>query len=60
MKLLQRLRRWLFGPTPQETAEEFARTFPGRCMICSYHQYGYGVHHSDPLPPEHDCIEALP
>ena len=42
-------------------ASEFAAAFPGRCMICSYHQYGLreGLT-SDPMPKPHDCIEKRP
>lgn len=39
--------------------EEFARIFPGRCMICSYHRYGYDYgHEKDAKPPSHHCIEV--
>lgn len=40
--------------------EQFRQQFPGRCMICSYHRYGYdhGFEQS-PTPPAHRCIERL-
>lgn len=43
-----------------ETATEFARTFPGRCMVCSYHQHGvdHGFVDAGELPVPHQCIEA--
>jgi hypothetical protein len=38
---------------------EWIRKFPGRCLVCSLHQYGYYFGHEKfPLPPEHDCIEV--
>jgi hypothetical protein len=39
-------------------AREFASIFPGRCMICSLHQYGLreGLTR-DAMPEPHDCIE---
>jgi hypothetical protein len=43
----------------RRAAEEFARDFPGRCMICSYHRYGFQNNHTDaPRPEPHDCIEG--
>ncbi len=39
---------------------EFARRFPGRCMVCSYHRFG--LHHGivapgTPVDPHH-CVEG--
>lgn len=37
---------------------EFEERFPGKCMICSLHRYGYReCFESNPNPPPHDCIE---
>lgn len=37
---------------------DFVREFPGRCMICAHHHYGYmhGLTKS-PQPVTHTCIE---
>jgi hypothetical protein len=42
-----------------ETVREFMRKFPGRCLICSLHRYGFmhGFEKSR-YPQKHDCIEA--
>lgn len=42
----------------QKMVEDFVRTFPGRCMICSFRRYGisHGFHVGDLEP--HDCIEG--
>jgi len=39
--------------------EDFVGRFPGKCMICSYHRYGFThgfIPLGDPVP-EHHCIE---
>lgn len=38
---------------------DFKNTFPGKCMICSYHRYGQrnGLISSTVEVEEHDCIE---
>lgn len=37
---------------------DFVRKFPGRCMICSYRDYGISHgYRVGPLEP-HDCIEG--
>lgn len=50
------LRRQARRQTKRMVAD-FPAKFPGRCMICSYHEYGvkYGFN-PGPLAP-HDCIE---
>lgn len=63
-KFFQNLRslRRRFFPTTSESAqdlcERFASRFPGRCLICSFHNYGFqnGMT-NEPLPPTHTCIE---
>lgn len=38
--------------------DEFQRRFPGRCPICSYHDYGVREGHVSPGPaPAHHCLE---
>lgn len=45
----------------ERMVEEFAERFPGRCMICAYHQYGLREGFtSEPEPAPHDCIEKQP
>lgn len=42
-------------------AEDFARDFPGKCLICSLHQFGLRnvwIDPNDPVP-EHDCCEGM-
>lgn len=43
----------------RRTAQQFRQYFPGRCMICSYHQYGVHMGHIDPdvTVEQHHCIE---
>lgn len=40
--------------------QDFQRTFPGRCPICSFHAYGVreGFVTADIAPPPHRCLEA--
>jgi hypothetical protein len=41
--------------------EEFARKFPGRCMICSMHRFGRNSGYEQRSEPEpHECIERIP
>lgn len=46
-------RRWAM-----KVLVDFAKHFPGRCPICSYHSYGrhFGFT-SEPRAPAHKCIE---
>lgn len=45
----KRMRAW---------CEDFARHFPGRCAICSFHYYGFQHgFEADARPPPHRCIE---
>ncbi len=49
----------LFGDHTGRVVEEFVERFPGRCMICSMHRYGFQEgHERDPRPKPHDCIEG--
>lgn len=42
----------------RKLCEEFAERFPGRCLICFYHKYGFLHGHEDlPRPKPHHCIE---
>lgn len=42
----------------EEVVREFRENFPGRCLICSYHHYGYvNGHTNEPKPEQHYCIE---
>lgn len=40
--------------------EDFQRTFPGRCPICSFNDYGIreGFVAAGTPPPRHRCLEA--
>lgn len=63
-RLVLALRRWRRKHlrTTSEIAEDmcrdFAKTFPGKCMICSYHRFGrdHGMT-TEPEPAPHDCID---
>jgi hypothetical protein len=50
----------LFGQSIDREVREFAQRFPGRCMICSYHQFGraYGFVPLDGSAKPHHCIEV--
>lgn len=58
--------RWLFGwfrrrreARDRAYVLRFRETFPGRCMICSHHQYGYTHgYEANPKPEPHYCIES--
>jgi hypothetical protein len=42
----------------RDTVDSFERLFPGECLICSYHRYGYqNGHELSPHPPQHDCAK---
>lgn len=41
----------------ENMVEEFQRSFPGQCMICSYHRYGLREGHVSGKVKDHDCIE---
>jgi hypothetical protein len=58
-------RLWRYGwpddDCAREIVEEFARKFPGRCMICSMHRFGRNNgYEQKPEPEPHDCIERDP
>jgi len=56
-------RIWLEAKdSAREEVRVFAHTFPGRCLVCSYHRYGVDYGHVDPAerPPAHVCIEEQP
>ena len=38
---------------------DFAKRFPDRCHVCSYHRYGQREGHitADTVVPEHNCKE---
>lgn len=44
----------------RESARDFARKFPGRCAVCSFHRHGveHGFVAAEDLPTHHTCIEA--
>ena len=64
-RLVLALRRWRRKHirTTSEIAEDmcrdFAKTFPCKCIICSYHRFGrdHGMT-TEPLPAPHDCIDC--
>lgn len=41
----------------ERMVEEFQRTFPGQCLICSCHRYGVVEGHTSGKVKYHDCIE---
>lgn len=54
--MLKSFINWLF--TTEDMAKEFEEKFPNKCMICSYHRFGYAQGYTDdPMPEPHDCIE---
>jgi hypothetical protein len=46
----------------RENLDDFARAFPGRCPVCSYHAFGVREHYVDPAErvPPHSCTETRP
>jgi hypothetical protein len=59
-RLWKSFTRWLFGFTDLDLAD-YERRFPGRCMICSFHAYGYANGFTDdPHPPVHEHPEFPP
>jgi len=41
----------------QEFLKEWNSKFPGKCIVCSYHKFGYNEGMtSDPIPPKHKCL----
>ena len=54
-KLLKKI--FNFGCT-EDLVKEFVDTFPNKCMICSYHQFGRSEGLTKEVnPKEHYCIE---
>jgi len=47
------------GKTTEEMVNEFIEAFPGRCMICSYHEYGVREGLTSGKVADHDCIEDV-
>lgn len=60
-RLLDRLVGLRGESSTSRMAREFATAFPGRCLICAYHQFGLreGLTR-EPMPKPHDCIEKRP
>ena len=57
-RILKSVLKWIFGPSTDEIVAEFRQRFPGKCLICSFHAFGYANGHtSDPVPPPHQCNE---
>jgi hypothetical protein len=59
--IIRRVRKygWWDEQGSRELVEEFMRKFPGRCMICSRHQFGRNNgYEKNPQPEPHDCIEG--
>ncbi len=53
---------WLWGSyllkrSARRTLAEFARDFPGKCPICSYHAFGVQRGHTRGTVKPHACIE---
>lgn len=40
----------------ERMVEEFQRTFPGQCLICSYHRYGVMEGHVSGEGKDHNCV----
>lgn len=49
--------RTLMKRKAERMVEEFQRTFPGQCLICSYHRYGVMEGLVSGKVKDHDCIE---
>jgi len=47
---------WLFQKDNEKVIKEWKKKFPRKCIICSYHKFGYEHGMTlDPNPPKHDC-----
>ncbi len=44
--------------TPDRIVSKFRERFPGRCLICSFHNYGVREFFIKTPLPAHDCIEG--
>lgn len=56
--IVWRIAAMLLARSARNMVEEFEQRFHGRCLICSYHKYGFMHGHEDsPRPKPHDCIE---
>jgi hypothetical protein len=53
------VRWWRHDPVITRMIDEFQESFPGRCLICSYHAYGIREGYVWPwkMVEPHDCIE---
>jgi hypothetical protein len=58
MILLSWYRKWRDRDT-QRMFDEFIKTFPDKCIVCSYHRFGRdnGLT-SQPKPDDHKCIDV--
>lgn len=55
--------RWFLQHSGRKMINEFAKKFPGRCVICAYHRYGvlHGFIAARTTPPaHHGCPESTP
>lgn len=56
----KRIKLWYYGPTIR-MIEDFNKTFPGQCFICSYYRYGRReLGTNEETPPHEGCKEQLP
>jgi hypothetical protein len=41
--------------------KNFEERFPGKCIVCSFHRFGYEMGYlNDVKPDKHLCLEKLP
>lgn len=58
MNPFKRFIDWFTGTS--DMVKEFEEHFPEKCIICSYHRFGYAQGYTDdPQPPLHDCKENV-
>ena len=47
----------IFKQSTIKIVNDFAAAFPGRCLICSYHEFGVREGLTNESLSQHDCIE---
>ena len=59
MRLIKWIKKLFKLVDNQSWVREFKEPFPGRCMLCSYHQYGLREGLCTGKVKDHDCIESV-
>ena len=57
--MIKSIIHWLFCNGNENMIKEWNEQFPGKCIVCSYHAFGYreGLT-EDATPPPHECLYA--